>query len=66
VNGGLSMGDKKIICIDCNKDFVFTEGEQQFFEETVNRLGVKTVGVKERVKKEQVDLDDKLLIPFNL
>lgn len=27
------MGDKKILCIDCNKDFVFTEGEQQFFEE---------------------------------
>lgn len=30
---GSSMGDKKILCKDCNKDFVFTEGEQQFFEE---------------------------------
>jgi DNA-directed RNA polymerase subunit RPC12/RpoP len=27
------MGDKKIKCIDCHKDFIFTEGEQQFFEE---------------------------------
>ncbi len=27
------MGDKKIYCIDCNKDFIFTEGEQEFYEE---------------------------------
>ncbi|VVB91128.1 putative zinc-ribbon domain protein [uncultured archaeon] len=27
------MVDKKIKCIDCHKDFIFTEGEQQFFEE---------------------------------
>ena len=27
------MGDKTIKCIDCNKDFIFTESEQQFFEE---------------------------------
>lgn len=27
------MEDKKIKCIDCHKDFIFTAGEQQFFEE---------------------------------
>ncbi|MCZ7383655.1 MAG: zinc-ribbon domain containing protein [Candidatus Methanoperedens sp.] len=27
------MVDKKLLCIDCNKGFVFTEAEQQFFEE---------------------------------
>jgi DNA-directed RNA polymerase subunit RPC12/RpoP len=27
------MGDKKIKCIDCYKDFIFTENEQQFFED---------------------------------
>ncbi len=27
------MEDKKIKCIDCHKDFIFTAGEQEFFEE---------------------------------
>jgi DNA-directed RNA polymerase subunit RPC12/RpoP len=27
------MADKKIKCIDCNKDFIFSAGEQEFFEE---------------------------------
>ena len=27
------MGDKKINFIDCYKDFIFTESDQQFFEE---------------------------------
>ncbi|MDO8727951.1 MAG: zinc-ribbon domain-containing protein [Candidatus Methanoperedens sp.] len=27
------MEDKKIKCIDCHKDFVFTAGEQEFFDE---------------------------------
>ena len=27
------MGDKKINCIDCYKDFIFTESDQQFFED---------------------------------
>lgn len=25
--------DKKIICKDCNKEFLFTEGEQAFYKE---------------------------------
>lgn len=26
------MEDKKIICKDCGKEFIFTVGEQKFFE----------------------------------
>lgn len=25
--------DKKIECIDCHRDFIFTAGEQQFYED---------------------------------
>jgi ssDNA-binding Zn-finger/Zn-ribbon topoisomerase 1 len=31
--GGLPMEDKKIICKDCGKEFIFTVGEQEFFKE---------------------------------
>ncbi|HHW31625.1 MAG TPA: cytochrome C551 [Clostridiaceae bacterium] len=27
------MADKKIICKDCNSEFIFTEGEQAFYRE---------------------------------
>jgi len=27
------MADKTIICKDCSEDFIFTEGEQEFFQE---------------------------------
>lgn len=27
------MADKKIICKDCKKEFIFTEGEQAFYKE---------------------------------
>lgn len=27
------MADKTLICKDCNKEFVFTEGEQAFYKE---------------------------------
>lgn len=27
------MADKTLICKDCGKEFVFTEGEQQFYAE---------------------------------
>ena len=27
------MPDKTLICKDCNKEFIFTEGEQEFFKE---------------------------------
>ncbi|MCX7950425.1 MAG: zinc-ribbon domain-containing protein [Clostridiales bacterium] len=27
------MADKNLTCMDCGKEFVFTEGEQQFYAE---------------------------------
>lgn len=27
------MSDKNLVCKDCGADFVFTEGEQEFFKE---------------------------------
>ena len=27
------MPDKTLVCQDCGKEFVFTEGEQQFYKE---------------------------------
>ena len=33
LNGGIKMADKTIVCKDCGKDFVFTEGEQAFYKE---------------------------------
>ena len=29
----MNMEDKKIICKDCGKEFVFTVGEQEFFKD---------------------------------
>lgn len=31
--GGLKMADKTITCKDCGKEFIFTEGEQEFYKE---------------------------------
>ena len=31
--GGTKMEDKKIVCKDCGKEFIFTVGEQQFYQE---------------------------------
>lgn len=27
------MADKKLVCKDCNQEFLFTEGEQEFYKE---------------------------------
>jgi len=27
------MADRTLVCKDCGKDFVFTEGEQEFYKE---------------------------------
>ncbi len=29
----MSMQDKTIVCKDCNQEFVFTVGEQEFYKE---------------------------------
>ena len=27
------MGDRTLTCIECSSEFIFTEGEQEFFQE---------------------------------
>lgn len=27
------MADKTLVCKDCNEEFIFTEGEQEFYKE---------------------------------
>lgn len=27
------MADRKVVCQECKKDFIFTEGEQEFYKE---------------------------------
>ncbi len=29
----VEMADKNLVCVDCGKEFIFTEGEQQFYAE---------------------------------
>ena len=31
--GDTNMADKTLICKDCSKEFVFTDGEQEFYKE---------------------------------
>lgn len=26
-----ALGDRRLVCLECGEDFIFTEGEQQFF-----------------------------------
>jgi hypothetical protein len=32
-NKEIPMPDKTLVCKDCSKEFVFTEGEQEFYKE---------------------------------
>lgn len=31
--GGRSLTDKKVVCKDCGKEFIFTANEQEFYQE---------------------------------
>ncbi|MNM33743.1 MULTISPECIES: zinc-ribbon domain-containing protein [Clostridium] len=47
------MADKTIVCRDCGKDFVFTEGEQAFYKEKgFDNEPVRCVDCR-RAKKQQ-------------
>ncbi|ERK28928.1 zinc-ribbon domain-containing protein [Clostridium intestinale] len=47
------MSDKTIVCRDCGKDFVFTEGEQAFYKEKgFDNEPVRCVDCR-RAKKQQ-------------
>lgn len=47
------MADKTLVCRDCGKDFVFTEGEQAFYKEKgFDNEPVRCVDCR-RAKKQQ-------------
>ena len=47
------MADKTIVCRDCGKEFLFTEGEQAFYKEKgFDNEPVRCVSCR-RAKKEQ-------------
>ncbi|WDU84185.1 zinc-ribbon domain-containing protein [Caloramator sp. Dgby_cultured_2] len=59
------MADKSIICKDCGKEFIFTEGEQKFYKEK----GFENDPVRcprcRKAKNKSEDLQqDKGVIPF--
>ena len=47
------MEDKKIKCIDCNKDFIFTAGEQEFFEEKGYSVPIRCKDCRSKRKAEK-------------
>jgi len=53
----ITMDDKKIKCIDCHKDFIFTAGEQEFFEERgySTPIRCKDCRIKRKAEKRSSD-----------
>ena len=47
------MEDKKIVCVDCGKEFVFTVGEQEFYKEKGFENEPKRCPDCRRAKKQQ-------------
>jgi DNA-directed RNA polymerase subunit RPC12/RpoP len=47
------MEDKKIKCIDCHKDFIFTAGEQEFFEERGYSTPIRCKDCRNKRKAEK-------------
>ncbi|MFD3156451.1 zinc-ribbon domain-containing protein [Haloimpatiens sp. FM7330] len=47
------MADKKLICADCGKEFLFTEGEQQFYKEKGFENEPKRCPECRRARKQQ-------------
>ena len=47
------MEDKKIKCIDCNKDFIFTAGEREFFEEKGYSEPIRCKDCRRKKKSEK-------------
>lgn len=45
------MEDKKIICKDCGKEFIFTVGEQEFYKEKGFEMILLDVLIAEELEK---------------
>jgi hypothetical protein len=49
----IDMPDKTLICKDCNSEFVFTEGEQEFYKEKGFENEPQRCGDCRRARKQQ-------------
>ena len=49
------MQDKKIVCKDCGKEFVFTAGEQEFYKLKGFSEPKKCKDCREKAKKEKLN-----------
>lgn len=47
------MADKTLTCKDCGKEFIFTEGEQEFYKEKGFENEPQRCGDCRRAKKQQ-------------
>ena len=47
------MADKTLLCKDCGKEFIFTEGEQEFYKEKGFENEPQRCGDCRRAKKQQ-------------
>lgn len=55
------MADKTIICKDCGKEFVFTEGEQEFYKEKgFQNDPFDVLNVEERKKNATEEIMNKI------
>ena len=51
------MEDKKIICKDCGSEFIFTKGEQEFYEERGLNTPVRCKSCRKARKLEGSESD---------
>ena len=47
------MADKTLVCVDCGSDFIFSEGEQEFYREKGLESEPKRCADCRRAKKQQ-------------
>ncbi len=51
------MADKNITCKDCGKEFVFTEGEQEFYKEKDSKMNHKDAQNAEKQENNKTTED---------
>ena len=63
------MADKTLTCKDCGKEFVFTEGEQEFYKEKGFENEPQRCAECRRQKSSKAtieDLEDKIIVQLTL
>ena len=56
------MADKTLTCKDCGAEFVFTEGEQQFYAEKVSQMNLKDA---QNVEKQEKHKEETTILTTN-